>query len=198
VFEVLTVCTGNICRSPLAEQLLRTRLRPLAGVVSSAGTRGLPAAPMTPESARLAGALGIDPAEAAQHRSRFLDERMLRSPDLVLTMTRDHRREVAELAPARLRSTFTVREFARLTAQLSDAQIVDAADAEAEPGARIRAVSAAAASLRGLSLPPADPSDDDVVDPYGRSWQTYELSAAQLVPAVDEVVRVLRLAVAPR
>ena len=41
---------------------------------------------------------------------------------------------------------------------------------------------------------PPTPEDDDVIDPYGRSWQTYERSAAQLVPALDEVVRVLRVA----
>jgi protein-tyrosine phosphatase len=41
---------------------------------------------------------------------------------------------------------------------------------------------------------PADAADDDVIDPYRRSWKTYELTASQLVPAVDEVVRVLRIA----
>jgi protein-tyrosine phosphatase len=43
-------------------------------------------------------------------------------------------------------------------------------------------------------LPSDKPEDDDVIDPYGRSWQTYELSAAQLTPALEQVVRVLQSA----
>ena len=46
-----------------------------------------------------------------------------------------------------------------------------------------------------MSMPPADPADDDVIDPYRRSWKTYELSGSQLAPAIDQVVRVIRLAV---
>jgi protein-tyrosine phosphatase len=198
LFEVLTVCTGNICRSPLAEQLLRLRLAPLDVTVVSAGTRGLTSAVMTPEALALADQLGVPTADSTAHRSRFLMENHLTAPDLILTMTRDHRRMVAELAPSRMRSTFTVREFARLAAEVSDDQIRDAAARAGTqtPGARVRAAAAVVASRRGMVLPPDKPDDDDVIDPYGRSWQTYELSAAQLSPAVDEVVRVLNAAVA--
>jgi protein-tyrosine phosphatase len=199
VFEILTVCTGNICRSPLAAYLLRTRLAPLDVVVGSAGTRGMTDSPMTPETVRLAHALGVSPDETPLHRARFLLENHLTSPDLILAMTRDHRREIVELAPSRLRSTFTIREFARLADSLTDDQLQAAADAGgSDPSTRVRALSAAVASQRGLVLPPADPADDDVIDPYGRSWNTYELSAAQLEPAVNSTVRALKLAVAGR
>jgi protein-tyrosine phosphatase len=56
----------------------------------------------------------------------------------------------------------------------------------------------AVASHRGLALPPDNPDDDDVIDPYRRSWNTYLLSASQLEPAVDEIVRTLRLALPQR
>jgi protein-tyrosine phosphatase len=195
LFEVLTVCTGNICRSPLAEQLLRRDL-PEQAVVTSAGTRGLRSAPMTPEALALADQLGIPTADSTAHRSRFLTEQHLLAPDLIITMTRDHRRMVAELAPSRMRSTFTAREFARLAADITDEEIRDAAGkAPAQtPGARVRAAAALVASRRGMVLPPEKPDDDDVIDPYGRSWKTYELSAAQLTPALIEVVRVLNAA----
>lgn len=197
MFEILTVCTGNICRSPLAEQLLRGRLAPLPVRVHSAGTRGLRSAPMTAEAVRLATGLGVPADDSAAHRSRYLTERELTSPDLILTMTRTHRRDVAELAPARLRSTFTIREFARLSSGIADADLRAAAEsAGTDAAARVRAVGVLVASHRGLVRPPADGADDDVVDPYGRSWETYQRSAAQLEPAVDEVVRVLRLAAA--
>jgi protein-tyrosine phosphatase len=196
LFEVLTVCTGNICRSPLAEQLLRLHLTPDKARISSAGTRAPRAAPMTPEALALADQLGIPSADSTAHRSRFLTEQHLTAPDLIITMTRDHRRQVAELAPARMRSTFTVREFARLAADVTDDEIRDAAaQAPADtPGERVRAAAATVASRRGMVLPSAKPEDDDVIDPYGRSWQTYELSAAQLTPALQQVVRVLRVA----
>jgi protein-tyrosine phosphatase len=195
LFEVLTVCTGNICRSPLAEQLLRRDL-PEQAVVTSAGTRGLRSAPMTPEALALADQLGIPTADSTAHRSRFLTEQHLLAPDLIVTMTRDHRRMVAELAPSRMRSTFTAREFARLVADITDEEIRDAADKAPTQtqGARVRAAAALVASKRGMVLPPEKPDDDDVIDPYGRSWKTYELSANQLTPALVEVVRVLNAA----
>jgi protein-tyrosine phosphatase len=195
LFEVLTVCTGNICRSPLAEQLLRRDL-PEQAVVTSAGTRGLRSAPMTPEALALADQLGIPTADSTAHRSRFLTEQHLLAPDLIITMTRDHRRMVAELAPSRMRSTFTAREFARLAADITDEEIRDAADKASSqtPGARVRAAAALVASRRGMVLPPEKPDDDDVIDPYGRSWKTYELSARQLTPALTEVVRVIAAA----
>ncbi|WES62850.1 hypothetical protein P0L94_10300 [Microbacter sp. GSS18] len=195
--EILTVCTGNICRSPLAELLLRTRLADLHPTIASAGTRGLRSAPMTPEAVSLADQLGVPADVASQHRSRFLTENLLTSPDLILAMTRNHRRAIAELAPARMRSTFTVREFARLSADLTDAEITEAATtAGTDAASRVRAAAALVASRRGLAVPPASPDDDDVVDPYGRSWQTYVTTANQLVPALDEVERVVRAALA--
>ena len=196
MFEVLTVCTGNICRSPLAEQLLRRHLGDTDARVTSAGTRGLRAAPMTPEALALADQLGVPTADSTGHRSRFLTEQLLVDPDLIITMTSDHRRQVAELAPSRLRATFTAREFARLAADISDEEIRDAADSAPTqtPGDRVRAAALLVAGRRGMVMPPETPEDDDVIDPYGRSWQTYELSARQLVPALNEVVRVLKAA----
>lgn len=187
--EILTVCTGNICRSPLTAVILATRLADLGVRVHSAGTRGLDAAAMTPEAIDLALEYGVADVDADAHRSRFLTESLLTSPDLILTMTRDHRREVAELAPARLRSTFTLREFARLAEALADDQIAAAAVGDDAP-ARLRAAATAVAGMRGL----VHPGDDDVIDPYRREWEVYRQSADQLVPALSQVERVVRLA----
>lgn len=196
MFEILTVCTGNICRSPLAEHLLRARLAPYSPVIASAGTRGLASAPMTDEAVQLAVELGVPAEVTASHRSRFLLDAMLQQPDLILTMTRDHRREVAELAPSRLRSTFTIREFARIASGMSDDELrAAAAEGGTDAATRVRVMGMAVAAQRGLAMPAPTPDDDDVIDPYGRSWQTYQLSASQLTPAIDQVVRAIRLAV---
>jgi protein-tyrosine phosphatase len=153
---------------------------------------------MTDEAVQLAVDLGVPAEVASTHRSRFLLDAMLAQPDLILTMTRDHRREVAELAPSRLRSTFTIREFARIASSMSDDKLRAAsAEGGTDAAARVRAMGMGVAAQRGLTMPLATPDDDDVIDPYGRSWQTYQLSASQLAPAIDQVVRAVSLAVAP-
>ncbi len=193
MFEILTVCTGNICRSPLAEQMLRVRLADLAPHIASAGTRGLPAAPMTREAAHLAVQLGVPPADAAAHRSRFLQESDLETPDLVLAMSREHRKRVVELDPSRVRTTFTIREFARLARAIPPQQLRSAArEAGSAPAERLRGAILALSSYRGMAAPSDDPADDDVVDPYRQPWDVYLRSAKQLVPAIDATSVVIR------
>lgn len=193
--EILTVCTGNICRSPLAELLLRVRLERIGTVVHSAGTMGLDSAAMTPEAQKLAVGLGVPADLAAAHRSRYLTERDLTSPDLIIAMSREHRRRIVELAPSRLRAAFTAREFARLAQTVSDEEVRSAAGAAgADAPARLRAAITSVANQRGMTPPPADPASDDVIDPYRRSWQTYQRSATELLPAIEQVARVVALA----
>ena len=200
MFEILTVCTGNVCRSPLAELLLRSKLSGLPGRIHSAGTYDLGSAPMTTQAQQLAVQHGVSAQLAAAHRSQSLFDQDLTSPDLILVMTRSHRRDVLELMPTRMRSVFTIREFARLARTCTDVAIITAArEAEREPSARLRAAVGVVASIRGMGqAAPADPTDDDVTDPYRRSWETYQLSANQLIPAVDEVTRIVRLAATNR
>jgi protein-tyrosine-phosphatase len=91
------VCTGNICRSPLAEALLRAALkeRGVEGVdVSSAGTGAWDGAPAS-EGAYLVGLeRGLD---LSGHRARLLTREVVEQADLILTMARHHRARVQEL-----------------------------------------------------------------------------------------------------
>ena len=81
---------------------------------------------------------------------------------------------------------------------MTDAEIHEAAtDAGDDPRARFQAALARVLSVRGTVDAPGDPSEDDVLDPAGRSWNTYETSMSQLLPAVEEVARVIRAAVTP-
>ncbi|WP_309064567.1 arsenate reductase/protein-tyrosine-phosphatase family protein [Microbacterium sp.] len=190
---ILTVCTGNICRSPMAEALLRARLRDLGVRVHSAGTHALVGHAMTEQALALATRFGAAETDARGHAARLLTEAILTESDLVLAMTREHRSYIVQLAPSLLRRAFTVREFARLAATLSDAQIRSAADATGSAaGDRLRALAALVGGQRGLVLAQAD--EDDVIDPYRRSQETYELSASQLGPAIDQVERAVRAA----
>jgi protein-tyrosine phosphatase len=94
-----------------------------------------------------------------------------------------------------MRSTFTVREFERLAKNVGDAEIRDEAEAAGDdPHARVRAVLALLRAHRDRVEAPVDPADDDVVDPYRRSWEVYQQSASELAPGLAEVARVLRIA----
>lgn len=96
-FSVLMVCTGNICRSPMAEGLLRQML-PDALVpfvsVRSAGTHGLHGNQAEPFAIEAAAAYGAD---ISGHRARILDAAMVRGADLVLTMEQYHIRKINDL-----------------------------------------------------------------------------------------------------
>ena len=97
--NVLFVCTGNICRSPLAEALLLREVtaRSLDGMkVSSAGTGAWDGAPAS-EGAYLVG-LEHD-LDLSAHRARLLTRDMVRQAHLIFTMSRHHRARVQELDP---------------------------------------------------------------------------------------------------
>ena len=95
--RILLVCTGNICRSPLAAALLERALteRGIAGIeVSSAGTGAWDGAPVS-EGAYLVGLeRGLD---LSGHRARLLTRELVEGADLVLTMARHHRARTDEL-----------------------------------------------------------------------------------------------------
>ena len=94
--HVLFVCTGNICRSPLATSLLERALkeRGLEVTVTSAGTGAWDGAPAS-EGAYLVGLeRGLD---LSGHRARLLTRELVEKADLILTMARHHRARVDEL-----------------------------------------------------------------------------------------------------
>ncbi|WP_308121887.1 arsenate reductase/protein-tyrosine-phosphatase family protein [Actinotalea ferrariae] len=175
-FSILTVCTGNICRSPAVERLLAAGLGPTV-TVASAGTRavvGHPvSAPMVPLMTR-AGA-GADGFAARQ-----LTEQLARDAELVLALTRDHRSTIVQLAPASVRRTFTLLELARLAAAVDPGAIPAGTPAE-----RLAAIVPLAAAQRGR----VPGGDDDVVDPYGRGDALYAEAFGLIEPAVATIVR---------
>ncbi|MGY1834645.1 hypothetical protein ACI79P_06010 [Blastococcus sp. SYSU DS0510] len=185
---VLLVCTGNICRSALGQGLGRSYLREHLGAAAddvrlvSAGTRAVAGSPMHPRSALVLSGFGGDPEGFV---ARQLEPAMVDEADLVLTLTRDHRRDVLGLAPRALARTFTLREAAALLGALGDRQ------PEGEEFAdRVRGlVSALAAARPGRS----GGDGDDIGDPIGRSLEGHEAVgqavSEALLPVLTAVLR---------
>lgn len=107
--KILVVCTGNICRSPIAQRMLEQRSSELGlgWTVSSAGTRAMNGHDMHPESARVLRDRGLEPGTFA---SRLLTPPLIADSDLVLCLAREHRAVARQLAPIRWRTIITLRE----------------------------------------------------------------------------------------
>lgn len=196
MFSILTVCTGNICRSPLAEQLLRESVRPWPDiVVESAGTSALVGQPMTDQAQTLAVRAGV--SDPTGHVARQLTIDLVRDADLIVALTREHRARIVELLPRASRRTFTVRELARLLVGVTGEELHDAlTEGSADTAGRLAALVELAASRRGMVERADVPEDEDVVDPYRGDDALYERSAAQLTPAVSVIVRAFQSALA--
>ena len=134
--HVLFVCTGNICRSPLAERLATAYASSLEWDgfrASSAGTRAVGDHPVHSDAARVLEDLGGDPSDFA---ARQITPKIASDADLVLTMTTRHRDAVLELAPRQLRRTFTLTEASLLIANFAPQNLADLAAVRSQLPAR--------------------------------------------------------------
>ncbi|MFZ7086623.1 low molecular weight phosphatase family protein [Curtobacterium sp. RRHDQ10] len=184
-FAVLVVCTGNLCRSVVAEAYLRRALADSPWVdVASAGTATRDGLEAPPETAAQLAVLGL----VQDHRSTAVRAAHVAGADLVLTMTREQRRAVVRLDPRSAKRTFTLREFGRVLS-MPDAPT---ASRSAHPTTALRQFVDEATRVRGLAPRPATPEDDDVVDPHGRPAPVFAEAVRAMRPALDLVAASLR------
>ena len=92
--RILVLCIGNICRSPMAEGLLRQALQGHA--ISSAGLGALVGQPADPHAIALMQQQGID---ITPHRARQLESWMVGAADMVLVMDMEQKRRVEQQYP---------------------------------------------------------------------------------------------------
>lgn len=124
--RLIFVCEANICRSPLMEQVLRSRVDADLWEISSAGTRVGPGdRAICALSADVAAAAGADEESTGEHRSTGIDADTLLAADLVLTASRAERSAVAQLVPEARSKTFTLREAIHLGADPLDRDELD-------------------------------------------------------------------------
>jgi protein-tyrosine phosphatase len=169
---LLFVCTGNLCRSPMAAALARKVLAGRAEAVDvlSAGLLqgGQPA---TGEAVELMKRRGLD---LSTHRSRRLGDALAPPPDLILGMAQEHARAVVDLLPQLLPRTFTLKDLvARARSQ-----------GPRRPGETLNTYLARVGGDRGFGALAGTSSADDIDDPIGGDLLAYERCAAELEGAV--------------
>jgi protein-tyrosine-phosphatase len=109
-FRVLIVCTGNTCRSPMAEGILKSILGSEDGEieVSSAGIAGLNGSLASAYAVEAARNWGID---ISDHKARQLDTRTVRSADLILAMAPEHVEFILHMSPEAEKKTYLLKSF---------------------------------------------------------------------------------------
>ncbi len=119
--KVLFVCTGNLCRSPIAETVLSHELieRTADGYwqVDSAGLQATPGATPTEESVQAMQEYGYDMRE---HRARKLDAGQVKAADLILVMTHDQKETIVRYCPEHAHKVYLLSEMVGQNFEISD------------------------------------------------------------------------------
>ena len=171
--SVLLVCTGNVCRSPMAEGFLRAALKRRhadgATAVASAGTAGWDGSGAMPEAVRAAGERGVD---ITGHVARRITIGDVHDADLVVCMAAEHRDTIVRKMPEAEEKCFTLKELVRL---------LDALESQSGPNGdrSLQAQVARAAEARRDGFA-GNPHDEDIVDPLGLPLESYRAIAWEL------------------
>lgn len=165
--DVLMICSGNTCRSPMAMALLADHLekRGITARVHSAGTLGW-GGPATANSVAVMAERGLD---LTHHESQRLNAGLVVGADLVLGMTRNHVSGVLAHDPTAVDRTFVIGEAVRLGAKVGPVGA----------GQPVRRWTAAVAALRPNGRASAR-LPDEVEDPVGEPIDVYRRTAEQL------------------
>ncbi|MGB9791372.1 MAG: low molecular weight protein arginine phosphatase [Thermacetogeniaceae bacterium] len=186
--RILFVCTGNTCRSPMAEHIARRLLeeKGLRGEieVASAGLAALPGAPASAEARDVLRGMGID---LSGHQAVQLSRKQVEDADLIFTMTASQKRQLLELYPEARGKVFVLKEYgAKGRDSLQDSRLVDLLRRVEEKRIRFQAAYGKQISRleqeRAEILRRLQEIEDELA-----SWQ--DLLKRELQPEMDELRR---------
>lgn len=118
--KIMFICTGNICRSAMAEKLLKRKVEGLSNnfIVFSSGVYAYPGDCSTYEAIKvLNDEYGID---LSTHRATPIRESNILEMDLILVMTKSHKNAVLNMYPNLSEKVFTLREYVGLSGDIAD------------------------------------------------------------------------------
>lgn len=163
--RILLVCTGNTCRSSMAEGLLKKMLTEAFGPVAeqyevrSAGVAASPGDKASAPAVEVMAEAGID---LSGHQATRLTPDLAAAADLVLTMTAGHKQAVLQLAPTARTKTFTLKEYVRIRL---------GPDGEGRDGSA---------------------GGEDIADPYGAETAVYRSCAGELQETLERLIQWLQ------
>ncbi|MCJ8012805.1 low molecular weight protein arginine phosphatase [Paenibacillus sp. KQZ6P-2] len=184
--HILFVCTGNTCRSPMAEALLR----------KMAMERGVEV------EARSAGVAAMDGMSMSRHaeavlRDHDIDDRLMSKSlqaeavnwsDLILTLTGGHKQHVIRSFPQAADKVFTLKEYAENdTDVLNDMAELDSLYATWEVKRSLGQHLSDEERERLIEIQQRMPSFD-ISDPFGGSREDYDLAAAEIRTAIERLL----------
>ncbi|WP_068778913.1 low molecular weight protein arginine phosphatase [Paenibacillus sp. GM2] len=184
--RILFVCTGNTCRSPMAEGMLR-KLAKDRGIlldVRSAGVAASEGASMSSHAAAVLRDQGIE-----DHiTSTPLSEGLVDWADLILTLTSGHRRHVIQYFPAAADKIYTLKEYVE-----SDEQVLEAQDELHQLVAELELDRALGKELdpvrqRRLAELFQQMPAYDISDPFGGSRTEYNATAQEIRSALEQLL----------